>query len=392
MAFREHFPRVAHGLFQAQRNAAFGLVDFQNHDVHFLRGRNDLAGVDVLFRPGHLTDVDQTFDAWLKFNKCTVIGDVGHAALVDRIQWEFRRDQVPRILLQLFHAQGNPVGVLVDLDDLHVDSFTDRQDFRRMVHAAPRHIGDVQQPVNAAQINKRTVFGDVLDHAFDGLTFGQVANDFGALFGAGFFQDRAARHNDVATATVHFQDLERLFQTHQWASVAHWADVNLRTGQERNGAAKIDSKATFDTAKDRPFDARVVGICFFQTVPCFFAARHLARDNSFATRVFSGTKEDFDFVANADVGCFAWICEFFQINAAFHFIADVDDGLSRLDGDDFTFDNRPFVGRVHFEAFIKEGFEFLHRCVLSHVAYGFLCFGLSGRAVVSAGLGLVIWS
>jgi hypothetical protein len=113
------------------------------------------------------------------------------------------------------------VGFLVDLDDLNLDGLADRQDFRRVVDAAPGHVGDVQQAVDTAQINERTVFGDVLDHAVDDLTFGQVADDFGALFGAAFFQDGAARDNDVAAATVHLQDLERLLHAHQRAGVTH---------------------------------------------------------------------------------------------------------------------------------------------------------------------------
>ena len=39
-----------------------------------------------------------------------------------------------------------------------------------MVDAAPRHISDVQQAVDAADIDERTVFGEVLDRAFDDIT------------------------------------------------------------------------------------------------------------------------------------------------------------------------------------------------------------------------------
>src|SRR3546814_7869090 len=70
------------------------------------------------------------------------------------------------------------------------------------------------------------------------------------LFGARFFQDRAARHDDVAAAAIHLQDLERLRQVHQRADVAHRADIDLRTGQERHGAAEVDGEAALDPAKD----------------------------------------------------------------------------------------------------------------------------------------------
>ena len=229
--------------------------------------------------------------------------------------------------------------LFVDLDDLNLDGLANCQDLGWVVYTAPCHVCDVQQAVNAAQINERTVFGDVLDHTVNFLTFGQVADNFGTLFGTGFFKDRTTRNNDVATTTVHLQNLERLLQTHQRAGIAHGAHVNLRTGKERNRAAQINCKATFNAAKDCAINALFCGIGFFQTVPGFLTARHLARDNSFATGVFDLTKENFDFVADCNVGSFAWLGEFFKIDATFHLVAYVDDGLARFDRDDLTFDN-----------------------------------------------------
>ena len=60
--------------------------------------------------------------------------------------------------------KGDTVGLFVDLDDLNLDGFADCQDLGWVVHTAPCHVGDVQQAVNAAQVNECTVFSDVLDH------------------------------------------------------------------------------------------------------------------------------------------------------------------------------------------------------------------------------------
>ena len=90
--------------------------------------------------------------------------------------------------------------------------------------------------------------------------------------------------------------------------------------------------------------------------------------------VFDLTEEDFHLVADGDLGRFTGVCEFFQFDAAFHLVADIDDGLARFDRDDLAFDDRTLFGRVHFEAFFQKGFEFLHCSVFSHVAYQFpLC-------------------
>ena len=96
-----------------------------------------------------------------------------------------------------------------------------------MVDPAPGHVGDVQQAVDAAEVDEGAVLGDVLDHAVDHVAFGQPRDDLGALLGAALFQHGAARHDDVAAAAVHLQDLERLRHVHQRAGVAHRAHVDL---------------------------------------------------------------------------------------------------------------------------------------------------------------------
>src|ERR1019366_1573547 len=154
------------------------------------------------------------------------VGDVGDAAGELGANRVFGFDAVPRIGLQLLHAQRDPLGVGVDLDDLHLDGVADRQDLAGVRNALPAHVGDVQQAVDAAQVHERAVVGDVLDHAFADFAFLQLGDQLGALFGAGFFQDGAARDHDVAARTVHFEDRERLFLAHQRTDVAHRADVD----------------------------------------------------------------------------------------------------------------------------------------------------------------------
>ena len=183
-------------------------------DFDFLRGGDDLAGVDVLLGPGHLGDVDQALDARLQLHERAVVGDVGHAALelgVDRVAGG---DALPRIGQQLLDAERDAVRLVVDLDDLDLDRLADGHDLGRMVHAAPRHVGDVQQAVDAAEIDERTVLGDVLDDAVDDLTLFEVGHELGALLGAALFEDGAARHDDVAAAAIHLEDLERLRRAH----------------------------------------------------------------------------------------------------------------------------------------------------------------------------------
>ena len=97
----------------------------------------------------------------------------------------------------------------------------------RVVDAAPGDVGDMQQAVDAAEIDERAVVGDVLDHAVDDLAFLEVRDQLRAGLGAGLFENGAARHDDVAAAAVHLEDLERLRHAHQRGDVADRADVDL---------------------------------------------------------------------------------------------------------------------------------------------------------------------
>ena len=213
------------------------------------------------------------------------------------------------------------------------------------MHAPPRHVGDVQQPVDAAEIDEGAVFGDVLDHAVNDVALGELADDLGALLGAGFLENRAARDHDVAAAPVHLENLEWLLEPHQRPGVAHWPDIDLGSGQEGDGAAEIDGEAALHAAEDRPLDAAVALDGLLEAVPCLLAAGHVAADHRLAARILGGAQEDLHLVARRDVRLLAGSREFLEIDPALHLVADVDQRVSALDGDDRALDDTAFLGR-----------------------------------------------
>src|SRR5438445_3500328 len=322
--FDEHFPGVTHGLLEAERNPALDRIDFQNLHFDFLRGRNDLAGVHVLFGPRHFRDVDQAFDARLQLDERAVVGDVGDAAGKARVQRILRLDPLPRIVQQLLHAERNAVGLVVDLDDLDLDRLADGQDLGRVIDPAPGDIGDVQQAIDAAEVDERTVIGDVLDHAVDHLALFEVLHQFLALLGAGLFENRAARHHDVAAAAVHLENLERLRIVHQRRDVADRADIDLRARQEGHRTVEIDGEAALDLVEDDAVDLFVVLERLLELAPALLAARLVARQHGLAERILDAVEEHLDLVADLELAFTARAGEFAQRHAAFRLQADVD--------------------------------------------------------------------
>src|SRR5580658_11519 len=346
MFLRKSLPWVLQRLLEAKRDAALGGVDLEHLNLDLLAGRDDLAGMDVLLGPRHFGDVDQSLDARLQLDEGAVVGDVGHAAaqpLADRVAGFDRR---PRIFLELLHAQRDAVRLVVDLDDPDLHLLADRQHLGRMVDAAPGDVGDVQQAVDAAEVDERAVIGDVLHGAVDHLALGEIGDDLMPLLGAALFQHGAARDDDVAAAAIHFQNLERLRDVHQRRDVAHRADVDLAARQERHRAVEIDGEAALDLVEDDAIDLLALLERLLELDPAFLAARLVARDDGLAERVLDALEIDLDLVADLRGGIAAMIGEFLQRDPAFGLQTDVDQRHVFFDRDDAAFDDRAFEGFV----------------------------------------------
>src|ERR1019366_559513 len=177
--------------------------------------------------PGHFRHVDEALDPRLQLHEGAVVGDVGDPAGIARARRVFGGDALPRVGFQLLHAQGNALGVGVEADDLDLDGLADDQGFARVVDAAPRDVGDVQQTIDAAEIDEGAVVGDVLDPAVEDHAFLQALDQLAGLLGASFLQHGAARDDDVAAGAIHLEDLERLRAAHQRGDVSHRADIDL---------------------------------------------------------------------------------------------------------------------------------------------------------------------
>ena len=273
----------------------------------------------------------------------------------------FAFDALPRIVEQLLHAERDTVGLVVDLDDLDLHLLADVEHLGRVIDAPPRDVGDVQQAVDAAEVDERTVVGDVLDHAVDDLTLFEVLHQLLALLGAGLFQHGAAGDDDVAAAAIHLQDLERLRHVHQRADVADRTDVDLRARQERHGAVEIDGEAALDLAGDDAGDLLVALERLLELAPALLAARLVTRQDGFAERVLDALQIDLDGVADLDLGLPAGARELAQRDAAFGLRADVDDRKVLLDADDLALDDGAFRRAALGERFLEHCSEIFAR-------------------------------
>ncbi len=208
---------------------------------------------------------------------------------------------------------------------------------------------------DATQIHERAVVGDVLDHAVEHLALRQGAHQARTVLGAGLFHDGAARHDDVAAATVHLEDRELLGLAHQRADVAHRAHVDLAARQEGHGARQVDREATLHAAEDRAHDAFLIGERLLEDGPGLFAASLVARQDGFAFLVLHAVDEDVDGVAFLDLGgTGAAVGELTQRDATLGLEADIHHDEIICDANDAALDDRAFEARRTAQRFFEE--------------------------------------
>ncbi len=195
---------------------------------------------------------------------------------------------------QLLQAQRHALAFAVELQDPHVDLFADLDDFGRMLDALPRHVGDVQQSVDAAQVHEGAVVGEILHHTLDRRTLLQIVQQRGT-FGAVFLlDDRTPRHDHIVALLIELDHLEfeRLVLQVRW--IAHRTHVDQGTRQEGAHIVDLDGETALDPARDDADHHLLLLKSRFEARPRSGALGLLARQPGFSRTVLDAVQGDFD--------------------------------------------------------------------------------------------------
>ncbi len=243
----DHAPGVGLDLLHPQRDLALLLVDVEHHRLDLVAHGEHLRGVLDALRPRHLGDVDQPLDARLELDEGAVLGERDDAPADAPADGVAHRGVDPRIRLDLLEPQRDPLAVRIELEHLDLDLVADVEELARVVDAAPGHVGDVQQAVDAAQVDEGAVVGEVLDHAVDDLPGGERLEGFEPQPLPLGLEQRAPREHDVAAPLVELDDLELELLAHHLLEVANRPQIDLRAGQEGlhadvHGEAALDPR------------------------------------------------------------------------------------------------------------------------------------------------------
>ena len=132
-------------------------LDGEDDGVDRVALLENVAGMVDLFAPGHLGDVNEAFDAGLDFDKGAEVGEArdGAGDRAGRLDMPWRC--FPRFGLKLLEAERDLFGLGIDFENADLDLLADGEHVFGLVDAAPRDVADMEQAVDAAEVDECAV-------------------------------------------------------------------------------------------------------------------------------------------------------------------------------------------------------------------------------------------
>ena len=237
-----------------------------------------------------------------------------------------------------------------------------------MADPSPRHVGDVQQSVQSAQIDEGSEIGYVLHHSFPDLSREQFLDQRGPLLPSFALEDHAARHDDVATPLVELDDHEIVALAYQVLDVGNPPERDLGARKEGVDAHDVDGDAPLDLAGQKTLYGAVVLVGVPDQLPDPQEVGLLLGQDHHPVLVLEALEENVHLLARLDA---VRILEFVQGNGALALEAELEDdrglGCPQNPGlDDLSFADIAAGGSM----LVEHGLEVVPRDVEDFFAVG----------------------
>src|SRR5260370_24254151 len=233
IALGDFIPRIGLNLFHPQGNLLLIPVDIEDLDVDLVADGDDFTRMIDSLRPAHFADIDQPFDSCFQLDERPIahhIDDFASMTASDRVLFF---DALPGAGSLLLETEGDLFLFLVHGNDVNLELLIDVHHFVGIGHAAPAHVGNMQDAVDPAQIDKRAKLRDVLDNAFAHFARFDLPEEFLFHLLALIFDDLASADDDIAPGFVDLEDLAFDGFADVVGDVGRPADIHLTGGHEK---------------------------------------------------------------------------------------------------------------------------------------------------------------
>ena len=221
---------------------------------------------DLDVATGQLGDVHQTLDAVVDADERAERNQLGDPARDDLADGVGPGEVTPRIFLGGLERQRNALAVHVDVENLDGDLLADLDHLGRVIDVLPGQLGDVDQTVDAAEIDERTEVDDRGHDALADLALGELVEELAAHLGLGLLQPLTAGQHDVVAVLVELDDLRVELTADVRLQVADATHLDQRRRQEAT-EADVQDEAALDDLDDGAGDDAPSSSLTFSIVP-----------------------------------------------------------------------------------------------------------------------------
>ena len=313
---------VAEGALEAELNALVAGLHAQDNHFDLVAHFEEIGGLADLLRPGHLREMDEAVDARGEFDEGAEIGEAGHFADELLAGLELFGSDGPGIRLHLLQAEGHLAGVGVQLENFDFEFVANVDHVGGLANAMPAHVGNVQEAIDAIEIEEGAKVGDATDAPFDDIAFFEGEEAFFLLLGALFFENHAAIDDDVFLLHIDGEDADFDVLADELLKFKRIARAGAG-GRHEGPAADVDANAAFDGFGHL---AGYVALLFEggeQAAPVLGLLHLEGRENGLSFFVPAGDG-DFHQIADCDFGHFRRESGLRQDTVCFAFDIDKD--------------------------------------------------------------------
>jgi hypothetical protein len=204
-----------------------------------------------------LGDVDQALDAVGDLDEGAEGHELGDLAVDDLAHLVLAGELLPRVLLGGLQRQRDALALEVHVQHLDVHLVADLDDLGGVVDVLPGQLGDVHEPVDAAEVHEGTEVDDAGDHTAPDLALLQGGEELVAELALGLLEELAPREDDVVAVLVELDDLALELLAHVGVEVAHPAHLDQRGGQEA-AQPDVEDEPALDHLDDGALDGLVL--------------------------------------------------------------------------------------------------------------------------------------
>ena len=229
--------------------------------------------------------MNQPVQAGFQFHEAAVFLDLDHLAFDDVADAVFLVDDGPGLGLGLFEAEGNLALFGVHGKHFDLNGLSDLEDFLRVLQFAPGNLGDVQKPVDSADVHESAIIGEPHDSALDDVPDADGVPDFFHELLFGFLQVHLAGKDRFAPALVDpgNPDAQRL--ANELGGILHVFVGELGQGDEALHFLVGCDDAAVDLTQDIDVDQCLVLIGGVDLIPVLHGFQFLSGEQDAAVPV-----------------------------------------------------------------------------------------------------------